>query len=252
MTNETRSRPTLFGTAQIGITFLLVGMVVFTLHGAFFRAARERVMGDVQRIFYFHAPAGIVCFLAFLVTFVASIAYLTTRRKVWDIVGHSSAEIGMLYCSILLLTGPLWARPVWGTYWTWEARLTTTLILWLIYAGYMLVRRYTDDPEQQARFAAVVGIIGFLDVPIVYWSVRIWRGHHPLVLKVSGGGGLDPSMQRVFLAGIVTYGVLYLCLMMLRVPLGQAEEELRWLRERAAGSLDASNRRAIVTEKGTP
>ena len=220
------------GTVQVALSIASAALAIGTLYGAFFYAAREKVMGDVQRIFYFHAPAGIACFLAFAVTFVASIGYLATRKKSWDIVGHSSAEIGLLFASILLMTGPLWARPVWGTYWTWEARLTTTLILWLIYMGYFLVRRYTDDPEQQARFAAVVGIVGFIDVPIVYWSVRFWRGLHPLVLKASGGGGLDPSMRRVFLLGIITYVALYLCLMALRVPLGRAEEELRWLRER--------------------
>jgi len=226
----------LITVAQIALPIAATALAVFTLYGAFFLAARERVMGDIQRIFYFHAPAGIVSFLAFFVTFVAGIGFLATRRKGWDIVGHSSAEIGLLFQSVVLLTGPLWARPVWGTYWTWEARLTTSLILWLIYAGYLLVRRYTDDPEQQARFAAVVGIIGFLDVPIVYWSIRFWRGHHPIVLKASGGGGLDESMRPVFLSGIITYLVLYFCLMALRLPLGKAEEEARWLQEQASAS----------------
>ncbi len=229
-----RSRKTWLGAAQIALPLLTLALVIYTLHGAFFFAAREKVMGDVQRIFYFHAPAGIVCFLAFFVTFIAGIAYLATRNTFWDHVGLASTEVGLLLCSIVLLTGPLWARPVWGTYWTWEARLTTTLILWLIYMGYLLVRRYTDNPEQQARFAAVMGIIGFLDVPIVYWSVSWWRGHHPLVLKISGGGGLEPSMRTVFVRGIITYLVMYACLMVLRVPLGRAEEELRWLAERAA------------------
>jgi heme exporter protein C len=228
------ARKTWLGAAQIALPLMTLALVIYTLHGAFFFAAREKVMGDVQRIFYFHAPAGIVCFLAFFVTFIASIAYLATRNTFWDHVGHASTEVGLLLCSIVLLTGPLWARPVWGTYWTWEARLTTTMILWLIYMGYLLVRRYTDNPEQQARFAAVMGIIGFLDVPIVYWSVSWWRGHHPLVLKISGGGGLEPSMRTVFMRGIVTYLVMYACLMVLRVPLGRAEEELRWLAERAA------------------
>lgn len=214
---------------QIGITLLTTVFAIATLYGTFFYAAREKVMGDVQRIFYFHAPAGIICFLAFFVTFVASIGYLVTRKRTWDVVARSSAEVGLLFCSIVLLTGPLWARPIWGTYWTWEARLTTTLILWLLYASYLLVRRYTDDPDQQARFAAVVGILGFLDVPVVYWSIKFWRGHHPLVLKVSGGGGLEESMKTVFLGGIITYILLYLCLMAIRVPMGRAEEELRWL-----------------------
>jgi len=231
---DKRGTSAIVNAAQTILPVLVLALAVTTLYGAFFYAARERVMGDIQRIFYFHAPAGLVCFIAFMVTFIGSVGYLVTRKKTWDIVALSSAEVGLMLCSIVLLTGPLWARPVWGTYWTWEARLTTTLILWLIYAGYLMVRRYTDDPDQQARFAAVVGIVGFLDVPIVYWSVRVWRGHHPLVLKASGGGGLEASMRTVFLSGVITYIVLYACLMFLRVPLGRAQEELRWLQERAS------------------
>jgi heme exporter protein C len=228
--------PTAVHAARLVLPLVLTALAITTLYGAFLYAPREKVMGDIQRIFYFHASAGLVCFFAFLVTFIASVAYLWTRNRWWDTVGLASTESGLLMCTIVLLTGPLWARPVWGTYWTWEARLTTSLVLWLIYAAYLLVRRYTDDPDQQARFAAVVGIVGFLDVPIVYWSVKVWRGHHPLVLKVSGGGGLEPSMRRVFLAGILTYFALYACLMMLRVPIGRDEEELRLLKERAASA----------------
>ncbi len=235
-------RPGWLAAAQMLLPLIAGGMAIATLYGAFFYAAREKTMGDVQRIFYFHAPAGIMCFLAFFVTFLASIAYLRTRRRVWDIVGHSSVEAGMLLTSIVLLTGPFWARPVWGTWWTWEARLVWTLVLWMIYAGYLLLRRYTDDPDQQARFAAVMGIVGFLDVPIVYYSVHWWRGHHPLVLKVSGGGGLEPTMRIVFLGGIITYLFLYMALMALRVPLGRMEDDLRRLeassRARARGRRD--------------
>jgi heme exporter protein C len=236
MRTDDSSRWSSADVARLGLSVLVTALAVATLYGAFLHAPRERVMGDIQRIFYFHASAGLVCFFAFAVTCVASIAYLVTRRRWWDTVGLASTEAGMLLCTIVLLTGPLWARPVWGTYWTWEARLTTSLVLWLIYAAYLMVRRYTDDPDQQARFAAVVGIVGFLDVPLVYWSVNIWRGHHPIVLKASGGGGLDPTMRQVFLAGILTYFALYGCLMALRVPIGRDEEELRLLRESAASA----------------
>lgn len=246
----TPARSRLGNTLRMILPLVVTALAISTLYGAFFYAAREKVMGDIQRIFYFHAPAGMICFLAFFVTFIASIGYLATRRRGWDIVGHASAEIGLLFCTIVLMTGPLWARPVWGTYWTWEARLTTTLILWLLYAGYLLVRRYTDDPEQKARFAAVVGIIGFLDVPIVYWSIRVWRGHHPLVLKVSGGGGLEESMKPVFLGGILTYIALYLCLMALRVPLGRAENDLTWLREQAGAARDAAAPQPLTASGG--
>jgi heme exporter protein C len=212
----------------------LFGMIVYGLHGAFFRAPTEAEMGDVQRIFYFHAPAGIVAFLAFAVTGVASFLYLWRRSLAYDVVAHASAEAGLLFCTIVLVTGPLWAKPVWFTWWTWEARLTTTLVLWLIYVAYALVRRYTENRDQQARFAAVLGIIGALDIVIVYKSVTWWRGLHPVVLRASGGGGLDPEMRAVFRFCILAYLVLYACLMAVRVPIGMAEDEVAGLRERLA------------------
>jgi heme exporter protein C len=188
-------------------------------------------MGHVQRIFYFHAPAGILAFLAFFVNGVASFIYLVRRSLVADAVANASAEIGLVFCTIVLVTGPIWARPVWFTWWTWEARLTTTLVLWLIYVGYILVRRYTENREQQARFAAILGILGALDIPIVYKSVTWWRGLHPVVLPASGGGGLEPDMRVVFRLCIFVYLALYLCLMAIRVPIANAEDELADLRE---------------------
>jgi len=209
-------------------------MVVKGLHGAFLEAPTEAQMGNVQRIFYFHAPAGIIAFLAFAVTGVASLLYLWKRTLIFDVVALASAEIGLLFCTIVLVTGPLWARPVWGTWWTWEARLTMTLVLWLIYVSYVLVRRYTDSRDQQARFSAVLGIVGALDIYIVYRSVTWWRGLHPVVLQASGGGGLDPDMRVVFVFCIFVYLMLYACLMAIRIPIGTAEDELAALQERHA------------------
>jgi len=216
------------------LPLILFALVVKGLHGAFFEAPTEAQMGDVQRIFYFHAPAGIVAFLAFGVTGAASFLYLWRKSLIFDVVAHASAESGLIFCTIVLVTGPLWARPVWGTWWTWEARLTTTLALWLIYASYILVRRYTDNRDQRARFAAVLGIVGALDVPIVYRSITWWRGLHPVVLKASGGGGLDPEMRSVFLFCIIVYLTLYACLMAVRIPIGYAEDEIAGLRETLA------------------
>jgi len=211
---------------------VLFALVAWGLYGAFYEAPTEAQMGDIQRIFYFHAPAGIIAFLAFGITGVASFLYLWKRSLVLDVVAHASAEAGLLFCTIVLVTGPLWAKPVWLTWWTWEARLTTTLVLWLIYVAYALVRRYTENRDQQARFAAVLGIIGALDIYIVYRSVTWWRGLHPVVLQPSGGGGLDPEMRVVFQRCILFYIVLYLCLMAVRVPIGYMEDELAGLRER--------------------
>lgn len=218
--------------APIVAPAVLFVLVAWGLHGAFLRAPTELEMGDVQRIFYFHAPAGIAAFLAFMVTGAASALYLWRRRLVYDTVAHASAEAGLLFCSIVLVTGPLWAKPVWGTWWTWEARLTTTLVLWLIFVAYMLVRRYTEDRDQQGRFAAVLGIVGALDIFIVYYSVRMWRGLHPVVVKESGGGGLDPEMRSVFVFCIFMYFFMYACLLAIRIPIGRAEDELATLRER--------------------
>lgn len=226
--------PGLKKSLPIVLPLLLFALVVKGLHGAFIEAPTEAQMGDVQRIFYFHAPAGIAAFLAFAVTGVASFLYLWRRSLLYDVVAHASAEAGLIFCTIVLVTGPLWARPVWGTWWTWEARLTTTLVLWLIYVSYVLVRRYTDNRDQQARFAAVLGIIGALDIYIVYRSVTWWRGLHPVVLQPSGGGGLDPEMRSVFLFCIFVYLTLYACLMAIRVPIGRAEDELAGLRETLA------------------
>jgi heme exporter protein C len=157
--------------------------------------------------------------------------YLWKRKLVYDVFAHASAEIGLLFCTIVLVTGPIWAKPVWGTWWTWEARLTTTLVLWLIYVAYILVRRYTEDRDRQARFAAVLGIIGALDIYIVYMSVKWWRGLHPVVLRESGGGGLDSEMRAVFVFCIFVYLVMYAALLAVRLPIGRAEDELASLRE---------------------
>lgn len=216
----------------VAAPLVLFALVSAGLYGAFLYAPTEAQMGDVQRIFYFHAPAGVVAFLAFAVTGVASFLYLWKRSLAYDVVAHASAEIGLLFCTIVLLTGPLWAKPVWGTWWTWEARLTTTLVLWLIYVAYVLVRRYTESRDQQARFAAILGIIGALDIWIVYKSVTWWRGLHPVVTRAQGGGGLDPQMRKVFVFCIFMYLFLYACLMGLRVTIGFAEDELAGLRER--------------------
>lgn len=215
------------------VASILFALVTAGLYGAFLWAPTEKEMGDVQRIFYFHAPAGIAAFLAFAVTGIASGLYLWKRNLQFDTVAHASAEAGLLFCTIVLVTGPMWAKPVWGTWWTWEARLTLTLVLWLIYAGYMLVRRYTDNRDRQARFAAVLGIIGALDIYIVYRSITWWRGLHPVVLRPSGGGGLDPDMRKIFLLCIFIYIVLYVCLLGVRVSIGRAEDALAALREKA-------------------
>jgi heme exporter protein C len=184
------------------------------LWAAFMYAPTEATMGHVQRIFYFHVPSAWVSFIAFFIVCVASIAFLKTGSIKWDRLAATSAEIGVLFITIVLVTGPLWAKPVWGTFWTWDARLTTSLILWLIYVAYLMVRNYTQDKERGARFAAVFGIIGFVDVPIVYLSIRWWRTLHPAPV-IGGGGGLDPTMLTTLLISVFAFTLLYIVLMVL-------------------------------------
>jgi len=212
-----------------GLTILVVLAMFGAIHGAFLGAPKESAMGNVQRIFYFHVPFAIGCFLGFFVVLVGSVGYLIRRERRWDLLAESAAELGVLYCTIVLVTGPIWARPIWGTWWTWEIRLTLTLLLWLIYVAYLLLRMYVDEPEQRARFAAVLGILGFLLVPFVYYSVYLWKGLHPQgVLKK---GNLDPAMRQVFLFNLWTILLLFFVLLGLRLQLGRAREELEQVRE---------------------
>src|SRR2546428_3582581 len=160
----------------VGISILAVAI---TLLMVVFYAPTDRVQGIVQRIFYFHVPMAWIAYLAFFVVLVGSVGYLVRREPVWDRIARSSAEIGVLFTSLVLITGSLWAKPIWNTWWTWDARLTSTLVLWFIYVGYLMLRSYTPDPERAARFGAVLGIIGFADVPIIHFSVQWWRTLHP-------------------------------------------------------------------------
>lgn len=211
----------------------------FALYMAFLVAPMEAQMGVVQRIFYFHVPSAFMAFLGVFLCALFSALHLWRRDRRSDIAAHASAELGVLFCTIVLVTGPIWARPVWGVFWTGEVRLTSTLILWLIYVGYLLLRQNAENRDQAARWAAIVGIIGALDMPIIYKSVEWWRGLHPKVLKISGGGGLDPAMQRCFLVCVLAFLALFGWLFLVRFRLGSLSDELDSLEQasrRAAGA----------------
>ena len=204
----------------------LVSMIA-ALYAAFLYAPREKTMGDVQRIFYFHVGSWWIAFLAFGVVFGASIAYLATRKRLYDSLALSSAEIGVIFTSIGLITGPLWAKPAWGIYWTWDARLTTALVLWLIYVAYLMLRRYVPEEEKRANLAAVAGIIGFIDVPIVHFSIRWWRTQHPQPVVMGGpGSGLDPMMFQALMISLAAFLFLYLWLLEKRLSIERAQEEI--------------------------
>jgi len=221
---------------RLSLTNLLVvlgaALMLADVYLIFMVAPTDSVLGDVQRIFYFHVPMAIMSFLAFFVVFVASILYLARRDQQWDRLAHAAAETGVVYVTLALLTGIIWARPVWGTWWQWEPRLTTTLILWLIYVACLMIRAYAPNPTQGARYAAVVGIVGFVDVPIVYYSVQWWRSIHPsaVVGPLAEAGALEPVMQGILLFSCLTFLVLYLYLVVERTALRGLEDQVRLLK----------------------
>lgn len=178
-------------------------------------APREATMGDVQRIFYIHVPAAWVAFLAFFVTFVCSGLYLLRHRERWDVMAVSSAEIGVVFTTLALVLGSLWAKPVWGTWWTWDPRLITTLFLWMVYVGYLMLRNAIPEADRRARFAAVFGIVAFLDVPIVFMSIRWWRTIHPVVFT-GRSLNLDGRMLAALVVGLGALTLVYLALLALR------------------------------------
>jgi len=178
-------------------------LLVFGTYQALVVAPTERTMGDVQRIFYYHVPSAWTAFCLFFLNLVASVIYLIRRNTSADALAVSAAETGVVFCTVVLVTGPLWARPVWGIWWTWDMRLTSTLVLWLIYVSYLLLRRFSDS-AQTPVLAAVLAIFGALDVPLVYFSIWFFRTQHPQPV-MGGGGSLDPRMLRVFLLNLAVF-----------------------------------------------
>src|SRR6202521_5692928 len=179
------------------LAVLTVLMLVYALYQALVVAPTERTMGDVQRIFYYHVPSAWTAFLLFFVNLVASVVYLVKRNPKVDALAVVSAEVGVVFCTVVLVTGPIWARPVWGIWWTWDVRLTSTLVLWLIYVSYLLLRRFSDS-AQAPVLAAVLAIFGALDIPLVYFSIWFFRTQHPQPV-IGGGGSIDPRMLHVLL-----------------------------------------------------
>lgn len=216
-------------------TLLLLGITVALMCGAiwmvFLYAPEEAVMGSVQKIFYFHVPSAIVTFASVFVLLGASVAYLWKRSRFADNLGRASTEVGLLFCTLVLITGPIWAKPAWGVWWTWEARLTTTLVLWLILGASLMVRGYSENRDQGARLAAVLGVVAALDVPIIYKAVDWWRGQHPVVFGPGKKEPLAPEMLRTFLWCMLTFFFLYAVLLVLRTRVADLEDRAQSLSE---------------------
>ncbi|HVO25770.1 MAG TPA: cytochrome c biogenesis protein CcsA [Candidatus Margulisiibacteriota bacterium] len=212
-------------------------VMLAAIYMVFVYVPTDKVQGIVQRIFYFHVPLAIMTFVAFGTVAVASALFLWRGRRASDRVAHAAAEVGMVFCTLVLITGPIWARPVWGTWWTWDARLTTTLILWLIYAAYLMLRSFSGAPDQGARYAAVLGVVGAVDIPIINRSVYWWRTIHPAVLITrEGGSGLaDPRMQATLGVCFLAFFLLFVWLTWVRNENMRLSDEVERLRQQALG-----------------
>ncbi len=210
----------LFVVAAVG-SLLLLG---YTSYLALYVAPPDQEQGEVQRIFYYHVPIAWAAMLCLMVNFWMSAQYLI-RRKPWeDALAAASAEVGVVFCTLILITGPIWARPVWGIWWTWDIRLTTTLVLWLIYVSYLILRRFGSG-SQTPVLAAALAVFGFLDVPLVYFSIRIFRTQHPqpVIGGGQGSGVMDPLMKQAFWMNVLAFVILGLMFLWARYAIQKAQ-----------------------------
>src|SRR5215510_11528819 len=212
---------------------LTCGAMLAALYLVFMVVPTEQQMGIVQRIFYFHVSSAWMAFIGFFLVAGASAVYLWNGSRAADRLAEAAAEGGVLFCSLVLVTGPIWARPIWGVWWTWDPRLTMTVILWAIYAAYLMLRAFGGNDESVARYAAVLGIIGVLDIPIIRVSVRLLQGIHPAVLTTKEGesGLVDPWMRITLYVSAIAFLLLTWWLVAMRVRAEQLAGEVSELRQ---------------------
>lgn len=207
---------------------LLLVLPIVALYMVFMVAPNEATMGEVQRIFYFHVSSAMVAFLSFFVAMVASIVFLVRHDPMWDRAALASVEVGVMFLLIVLVTGPMWAKPVWGVYWVWQdARLITTLVLWVYFCVYLVLRSNWGSDPQSMRFAAVLAIVGFVDVPIVYYSVKWWNFIHPSHVVGPMGGGMDPVMAKTFGVSVFAILTIWVALIAQRMRLESTRAKFR-------------------------
>jgi heme exporter protein C len=212
-------------------------MLAAAIYMVFVFAPIERVMGLVQKVFYFHVSAGWVGMLSYLVAAIAAVVYLVTRRRSWDTVSLAAVELGLVFMLINIITGSIWARPIWNTWWTWDPRLTTATIMELAYAGYLMLRGAVEDPERRSRFASVYAIIAFISVPLTYFSIRIFRTIHPVVIGNGAPGNegsfdMTPAMLQTFMFSLLTFSVIYVSLLWHRIRLGRLADQVEEVKMR--------------------
>lgn len=216
-----RRRPRVLGLAALAS--LVVGSVI-----GLFVVPADRLQGEVQRLLYVHVPSAWLAMLSFFIVFLMSLLYLVQRKERWDLLAAAAAEIGVLFTALTLVQGSIWGKPTWGIWWTWDPRLTTTAIMLVIYVGYLIVRSFAEDPAQRARWAAIIGIVGFVNVPIVYLSVTMWRSIHQ---PPSTPESVHWTILTAFLVNLFAFTLVYAYLLTRRYRLAVAERRL----EEAAG-----------------
>jgi len=231
---------------RFGITVAAAALIFFAGYAALFIAPDESTMHAIQRVFYMHVALWSAMYTALTVAFVANVAWLATRQMKWDWLGVSAVEVGVVSCTGGLATGVLWGKPAWGIWWTWDARLTTAFLLWLLYIAYLLLRGLLEDPERRATLSAVFGIFAFLDAPLVYASNRLWRTQHPAPVIFGGdNSGLDPTMGKVLVVCIFALLPVMILLLRDRYRLERMRHEVEELR--LAAEAQAADANSVVT-----
>jgi len=215
---------------RIALGLAAILLVIASAYASFYIAPEERTMGLIQRIFYFHVSCAWAGFTAFFLCFLGNLLYVWKRQQKYDWLGVSGAEVGLAFTTVVLITGPIWAHPVWGIWWTWDARLTSTFVLWLLYVSYLLLRTLVEEPDRRALLSSLFGIFAFIDVPLVFGAIRWWRTQHPQPVIMGGqGSGLDPTMKSVFFFSALAMHVLMAFLVAERYALEKMQTETDFL-----------------------
>lgn len=215
-------------TKTLGIAS--AALLAAVAYGTFFVARPDAIQGDAAHIVYFHVPMAWVAFLAFFVVLVASVAYLRTGQARWDRLGRASSEVGVVFTTAVLITGSIWGYPIWGTWWTWDPKLTATLVLWFMYLSYLMVRSYAEPPRGP-RYAAIIGIVSFVDVPIVYQASVWWRGIHPSPVVGPEAAQQSTDIVALLLLAVVAFTVFYVFLTSLRMQIEAMDEQVQAVRD---------------------
>jgi heme exporter protein C len=210
------------------LVFLLLAAAAYA---SFFIAPTDAKQGLIYRILFLHVSSAWTGLTAFLIGFVGNLLYVWKRQPRWDWLGVSAVEVGLAFTTVVLVTGPIWAHPVWGIWWTWDARLTSTFVMWLLYVSYLLLRTLVEEPDRRALFSALFGIFAFLDVPLVFGSIRWWRTQHPQPIVMGGAdSGMDPVMFRVLMFAWLAMLALMTLLLRQRYRLEAMRSELESMR----------------------